>query len=65
MTKDIEAPPPANYSFDTVAVFGALLTAAAATAFRQGAGLREGAEGLVSMNSVRKPSGNALSRIRR
>nr|WP_242646957.1 MULTISPECIES: DUF2975 domain-containing protein [Streptomyces] len=35
------------YSLDTVAVFGALLTAAAAAAFRQGARLREDAEGLV------------------
>ncbi|GCB43122.1 DUF2975 domain-containing protein [Streptomyces sp. NL15-2K] len=35
------------YSINTVALFGALLTAAAATAFRQGTRLREDTEGLV------------------
>ncbi|RKN71720.1 hypothetical protein D7231_17195 [Streptomyces klenkii] len=33
-----------SYSLDTVAVFGALLTTAAAAAFRQGARLREDAD---------------------
>ncbi|MFI1204823.1 hypothetical protein ACH4VR_36245 [Streptomyces sp. NPDC020883] len=37
----------APYSLNTVAMYGALLTAAAAAAFRQGARLREDTEGLV------------------